>query len=131
MAWKPYGAGFQYTGFPALIFLALKDMGTRSQSIADRLNTLVHIFAYIRAVLPERNNTDDPELEKLFNETDQEIKTAREQYKATFEEEATYSPEENQFLIILDGILYREAEIIARAKLIDNQRLESVEAPAG
>ena len=130
MAWKSYGSGFQYTGFPALIFLALKDMATNAHNIAERLNTLVHIYAYIRATLYERGEMDE-EVEKLMVEADAEIKLARENYEARFEDEASYSDDENKFNHILDGILYREAEIIARTKLIDNQRMEQVEAPAG
>lgn len=126
---KSYG-GFQYTGFPALIFLALREMGNHDQTLAGRLNTLVHIFSYIRATVPEKKDIPDTVV-ALITETDTEIKIARQKYKATYEDQATYSDEENIFCQILDGILYRETEIIALAKLIDNQRMEAIEAPAG
>lgn len=127
---RSYGGGYQYSGFPALIFLALREMGTHEQTLAGRLNTTVHIFAYIRATVPEKKDLHE-RVQTLISETDAEIIIARETYKATYEDHATYSDEENKFCQILDGILYRETEIIALTKLIDNERMEAVEAPAG
>ena len=126
-----------YQGFSALTLFALKDSQTRIESISGRLNTYVHIFAYLNAKLPEMKIADDTQtdgkltLQEVMDKIAAEIKTARETYSAAFEEERTYSDDENRFLQILDGILYRETEVIARTKFIDNERMTEFEVPAG
>jgi len=119
-----------YQGFSALTLFALKDSQTRIESISGRLNTYVHIYAYLRAKLPEAKEERE-DLQPIMDEIHTEIKKARETYTAAFEEERTYSDDENRFLQILDGILYRETEIIARTKFIDNERMTEFEVPAG
>ena len=128
----------QYSGFPALIFLALKDSATRQHGIHERLDTLVHLYAYLRATLPEKKEVEGIEckegeepLQVVMDGINLAINAARQAYNPKFEETATYSDEENKFLQDLDMILYKVTEVIARTKIIDNQRLDTFEAPAG
>ena len=127
-----------YQGFSALTLFALKDSQTRIESIHGRLNTLVHIYAYLRAKIPEMKEADKSvsgdgikPLQIIMDEIDGLIIQCRRTYQSAFEEERTYTDEENKFLQLLDGILYRETEIIARTKFIDNERMTEFEVPAG
>lgn len=126
-------SGMGYVGIPALIFLESNNYGRGTQTYEEKRVILHKIYAYLRGYLPEFYDKDskradyNEKIAPLLDTVAGLIRTAREQYKPTFETIKACDPDEKDFQETMDIIFERLYEIIAISKVIDKEKMESVE----
>lgn len=118
-------AGMGYIGYPAQIFYEKVNFNRGPQLHIERLFILDKWYSNLRAYLPvyyaEKKDPDTYEsaiLPKLAH-VDEELLEAWQNYKATFEGEHSFDPDEHRFTMQLRTILLDLDEITAISKVID------------
>jgi hypothetical protein len=125
-------AGMGYVGIPAHIFIESLNYGRGTQTYEEKRLILHKIYSYLRAYLPVLYDKDNKRedynenLAPLLDEVSEDIKLAREQYKASFEG-GTCDPDEKVFQGTMDAIFEKEAVIIAVSKVIDKEKMDNME----
>jgi hypothetical protein len=126
-------AGMGYVGPAAHIFIEIINYGRGTQTYEERRVILHKIYSYLRGYLPEFYDKDSKredyniKIAPLLNVVAEDIKTARVQYKPTFETIKACDPDEKDFQETMDIIFERLYEIIAISKVIDKEKMDNVE----
>lgn len=121
--------GLGYVGFPALIFIEMNQYGAKDQTYEEMRRRQHKIYSYLKAYLPEFEDKEGKKVEyngtigKMLEEASVRINDTRELYSPLFEGEHTWSDDEKQFQISLDGSFEHLAVIVAMTKVIDNQKI--------
>lgn len=125
-------SGMGYVGYPARIFLEMSMYGTEDTYEANRVH-LHKWYSHLRAYLPEMYDKESKRefyndtIAPLLDEAAEQMKLAREMYRSTFEGVQTWTEDEKNFQLALDGIFERLDVITAKTKVIDKEKLEDVE----
>jgi hypothetical protein len=125
-------AGMGYVGIQAHIFVESLNYGRGTQTYEEKRVLLHKIYAWLRAYLPVLYDKDSKREEynisvaPLLDEVSEDIKLAREQYKASFEG-GTCDPDEKVFQGTMDAIFEKLSVIIAVSKVIDKEKMDNVE----
>lgn len=133
MAWKSSGSFGELTGYPALLFVELKDWGRNQQTYMECLRSLHKMYSHLNAKCPdfklEGKNIDD--FEKGLASIDERMKKLIKLYNPDFEDTKTYPTGEDVFNIELFGVYTEIDALIAMSHAIDNQRLTEFKVPGG
>lgn len=131
MAWNQKNP-YELTGYPALVFLELRDWGKHDPGHMDRLVGIQKIYSHLRAKVPllvTKENDDSAKIQKLLDDIDEGIKDAVTTYDPIFEDENTYPKGEVTFVAALFSLYAKLDEVVALSHLIDNQRITSSPVP--
>jgi len=122
-------AGMGYIGYPAQIFYEKINFNRGPQLHIERLFILDKWYSNLRAYLPilYLANKDSEGYERdilpKLEHVDRELLEAWQNYKATFEGEHSFDPDEHRFTMQLRTILLDLDEITAISKVIDKQKM--------
>jgi len=121
-------SGMGYTGFPALIFIEMNQYGAKEETYEEMRRRQHKLYAYLRAHLPEiydkESKRDDynKEIASLLDIAAEKIEECRQLYKPQFEGVHTWTDEEMDFQVALDGSFEHLCMIAAKTKVIDKQK---------
>lgn len=122
-------AGF--TGYPARIFFEMTNYGRGTQSHLEKMVILEKWYSHLRAYLPVHyeNKKDEynKEIAPKLAEAAIQIQAMNNQYDPAFEGIATCNQFEKDFCHVMRGVFEILDEITAISKVIDNQRMETME----
>mgnify|MGYP001298840256 CR=1 FL=1 len=120
----------QITGYPALIWLTLREMAINHSRIDQYLNQLFHVYSFTEATIPSKKaekEVVDKWTEALVK-IDKELDQALADYNPLWED-ASFSPDEAEFRKRLYQILRQLNNLICDAKLIDREFQRTQETP--
>lgn len=129
MAYRTNSYG-ELTGYPALVFVELKEWGRNQQTYMECLRGLHRMYSHLNAKLPliaTKENED--QFQEGLESIDDRIRSAIQLYNPDFESPATWPTGEDAFNVEMFGIYTDLDRLIAAAHLIDNIRMTSTPAP--
>lgn len=122
-------SGMGYTGFPALLFIEMNQYGAKEETYEEMRRRQHKIYSYLRAYLPEIYDKEskrpeyNEDIAPLLDEAALKIEESRILYKPQFEGVHTWTDEEMDFQIALDGVFEHLCMIAAKTKVIDKQKM--------
>ncbi len=133
MAWNRSGGTYgELTGYPALIFVELKDWGRNQQTYMECLRSLHKLYSHLNAKLPllvKDSKDNEMKFETGLKSIDNRITDALHLYNPDFEDPKSYPDGEDEFNIEMFGIFTEIDTLVAESHVIDNQRITSSPAP--
>lgn len=130
-------SGLGYTGFPALVFIEMNQYGSKEETYEEMRRRQHKLYSYLRAYLPEIYDKDskcqdyNDNIAPLLDEAAVKIEECRDLYKPQFEGVHTWTPEEMNFQVALDGSFEHLCMIAAKTKIIDKMKMGEDMEPIG